>query len=109
LLRSQGQSEAQSAQIAEPERQPGDEADLRHLDEAQSPWRIDPQTHRATAKQADTQAMSNRRGGEARESGNGVWHLAPADGTQGEVVIEGERAVTDENKSAGSERGVKRR
>ncbi len=53
--------------------------------------------------------MSNRRGGEARESGDGVWHLAPADGTQGEVVIKGERAVTDENKSAGSKRGVERR
>ena len=74
----------------------GDKADLRHLDETQSPRGIDPKPHRPTAQQAGTQARSNRRGGETSESGHSAFALAaPADGTQGDVVIEGERAVTD--------------
>src|SRR5215831_5765734 len=74
--------EAEHRRIAEPEGQPGDEADLGDLDRRQALRRVDAVAHRAAGEHACPDIVSDGVAGEGRERRGRVGHLLAADRAQ---------------------------
>ncbi len=96
-----GDAEPEHGGIAEPERQPGEEADLGDVDRVQAPGGIDPIAHRAAGEDAGADIVSDRIAGEGGERIDAVGDLAVTDGPDGEQVIEGQREIARGDEQAG--------
>jgi hypothetical protein len=83
-----GAAEPQHRGIAEPERQAGEKTDFCDVDRIQSPRGIDPVAHGAAGKDAGSDIVADRIGGESRERIDAVGNVAAADGAHREQVIE---------------------
>ncbi len=102
-FRMPGEAEAEHRDIAEPECQAGDEADLGDLDGIEPPAGIDAIAHRASGEDAGPDVVADRIGGEAGERGDTVRHVAAPDRAQREQIVErqGEVCAGDEQRGLG--------
>src|SRR5262245_62678812 len=96
-----GDAEAEYRGIAEPEGEPGEEADLCDVDRVETPGRIDAIAHRAAVEDAGAVIVADRIGGEAGERVDAVGHVGAADRTRCEPVIEGEREIAGGDEQGG--------
>ena len=103
-----GHAEAEHEQVAEPEGQAGEKADLGDVDGVQAVVRIDPEPDRAAGKYGGADIVADRVAGEARHRRDAVGHMVLADGSQREEIIEGQRAERADHAQRG-ERDVVRR
>lgn len=87
-----GHAEAEHEQIAEPEGEPREKADLGDVDGVEAEIRIDPKSYRAAGEDGGADIVADRVAGETRERCNAVRHVFLADGPQREEVIEGQGA-----------------
>ncbi len=87
-----GHADAEHEDIAEPEGQPGEEADFCDVDGAEAVLRIDPETDRAAGEHGGADIVADRVAGEARQCSDAIGHVLLADGPQREEIIEGQRA-----------------
>ena len=101
-LRRIEHAEAEHGGVAEPESQPGDEADLGDLDHAQSPGGIDAVAHRAAGEDAGADIVPDRVAGEAGQRRDAIRHLGAADRAQREQIVEGERQIAGGDEKAGN-------
>src|SRR5882724_1796910 len=92
-FRMVGNAQAQHRGIAEPEGQPGEEADLGDVDRVQSPGRINPIAHRAAGEDTGADIVADRIGGEGGERVDAVGNVALADRANREPVVEGQREI----------------
>jgi hypothetical protein len=74
-----GEAETQHRDVAEPEGEARDKADLGNLDGVDTPGRIDAVTHRAAGENAGADIVANRIGGEAGVRGHAIGHILAAD------------------------------
>ena len=96
-----GEAEAQHGDVAEPEGQAGDEADLGDLDGVEPPGRIDAIAHRAAGEDAGADVVADRIGGEAGERRDPVGHVLAADRAQREQVVERQREIAGGDEQRG--------
>ena len=87
-----GHAAAEHEQIAEPEGEAGEEADLCDVDRGQAVIGIDPEADRAAGKDGGADIVPDRVAGEARQRGDAIGDVGLADGSQREEIIEGQRA-----------------
>ena len=85
-------ADAEHEQIAEPEGQAGDEADLGDVDRGQAVVGIDPEPDRAAGEHRGAEIVADHIGGEARQRGDAVRHVQLADRTQGKEIVERQSA-----------------
>ena len=104
----QGHAEAEHDQIAEPEGQAREEADLGDVDRAQPVVRIDPEANSAAGKHRGADIVADRVAGEARQRGDAIGHMLLADGPQREEIIEGQRAERADHAQRGERDMVRR-
>ena len=90
-------------QIAEPERQAGEKADLGDVDRVQSPARIDPVAHRAAGKDAGADIVPDRVAGEGRKRIDAVGDLGMADRAHREQIVEGQGEVAGRDEQSGED------
>src|SRR6185437_1759797 len=88
-------AEAEHRRIAEPEREPGDEANFRNVDAGQAMSRINAVTHRAAAEGAGADIVADRIAGEAGERRDTIGNLVKPDRTQRKQIVEGQTYVAD--------------
>ena len=88
-----GDAEPEHRGIAEPERQPGQKADLGDVDRVQAPGGIDAIAHRAAGEDAGADIVPDRIAGEGGERVDAVGNVAAADRANREPVIEGQREI----------------
>ena len=104
-----GEAEAQHGDVAEPEGETGDEADLGDLDGVEAPGRIDAVAHRAAGEHAGADIVADRIGGEAGQRRDAVGHVLAADRAQREQVVERQREIAqgDEQRRRSRRRGIR--
>ena len=86
-----GHADAEHEQVAEPERQPGDEADLCDVDRGQPIVRIDAEADRAAGKHRRADVVADRVAREARQRRDAIRDVLLADRAQREEIIKGQR------------------
>ena len=94
-------TEAEHRDIAEPEREAGDEADFRDVDRGQPPRRINAVTHRAAGKHARADVMADRVAGEPSERCDAIGDVVRTDRAQREQIVEGEREIAGRDEQRG--------
>ena len=72
----------------------GDEADLRNVDRAQAPGRIDAIADRTAGERAGADIVPNRIAGETAKRRDAVRHVVATDRVQREQIVEGQREIT---------------
>ncbi len=100
-LRSIENAQTQHGGVAEPEGQPGDEADLGDLDDGKAPAGIDAVAHRTAGKDAGADIVADGVAGESRQCGDAIWHLGTADRAQREQVVERQRQIAGGDEQSG--------
>src|ERR1700737_4259178 len=88
----QGHAEPEHEQIAEPEGEPREKADLGDVDGVEAEIRIDPKSYRAAGEDGGADIVADRVAGETRERCDAVRHVSLAYSPQCEEVIEGQGA-----------------
>ncbi len=83
---------AEHEQIAEPEGEAGEKADLCDIDRGQAVVGIDPEPDRAAGKDGGADIVADGVAGEARQRGDAIGDVRLANGSQCEEIIEGQRA-----------------
>ena len=106
-MRLEGDAESEHRGIAQPEGQSGHEADLRDVDGAQAPGRIDPVSDRAAGKHACSDIVTHRIAGEAGKRSHPVGHVGASDRAQRKQVVERQREIARGNEQR-SQRDVAR-
>jgi hypothetical protein len=96
-------AQAEHGGVAEPEREPGHEADFRHVDGAEAPGGIDPITDRPAGQDAGAHVVADGIAGEACKRRGPIRDVASPDRAQREQVVERQREV-----AAGDEQGGER-
>ena len=96
-----GDAEAQHRGIAEPERQPGEKADLGDVDRVQAPCGIDPVAHRAAGEHAGADIVADRIAGEGGERVDPIGNVGVVDRAHREQVVEGQGEIARGNEQAG--------
>ena len=87
-----GHADAEHEQIAEPEGQAREEADLGDIDRAEAVVGIDPETDRAAGENRGADIVADGVAGEARQRSDAIGDVRLANGSQREEIIEGQRA-----------------
>ena len=105
-LRRIQHAEPEHGGIAEPERQPGEEADLGDLDDAQAPGGIDAIAHGAAGEHAGADIVADRVAGEAGQRRDPVRDFGAPDRAQREQVVEGQRQIAGGDEGAGDDQGA---
>jgi hypothetical protein len=103
-----GEAEPEHQQIAEPEGQSGQKADLGDIDGVQPIVRIDPETDRAAGEHGGADVVADRIAGEARHRCDAVGHMVLADGPQCEEIIKCQRAKRADHAQRGEGDVVRR-
>ena len=98
-----GDAEPEHGRIAEPERQPCEEADLGDVDRVQPPGGVDAIAHRAAREHAGADIVPDRIGGEGGERVDAVGNVIMADGSDREQVIEGQGEIARGDEQAGEQ------
>ena len=86
-----GHAQAEHEQIAEPEGQAREKADLGDIDRGQAVIGIDPEPDRAAGKDGGADIVADGVAGETRQRGDAIGDVGLADGSQREEIIEGQR------------------
>ena len=87
-----GHTAAEHEQIAEPEGEAREKADLCDIDRGQAVVGIDPEPDRAAGEDRGADIMTDGVAGEARHRGDAIGDVRLANGSQCEEIIEGQRA-----------------
>ena len=99
-LRVIGDAQSEHRGIAEPEGEPGQEADLGDVDRIQPPGRIDPVAHRAAGEDAGADIVADRIAGEGGERVDAVGDVRYADRPHREQIVEGQREIAGGRRTA---------
>ena len=102
-LRMIGDAEPKHRGIAKPEGQPGQKADLGHVDRVHPPVGVDAVTYRTPAKDAGADIVADRIAGEGSKRIDAVGDVAAADRADCKQIVErqGEIAGSDEQGGEG--------
>lgn len=92
-FRVNGDAEPQNGDIAQPEGQAGNEADLGDINRPEPPGRIDAIAHRTAGKDGEAHIVPHRIGAEPGHGGDAIGHVLLVDGAQGEPVIQGQGGI----------------
>ena len=103
-----GHADAEHEQIAEPEGQAGQKADLGDVDRGQAVIRIDPEADRAAGKDGGADIVADGVAGEARHRRDAVGHVVLADGSQREEIVKGQRAERADHAQRGQPDAMRR-
>src|SRR6516165_12787326 len=87
--------------MTKPKGQTGDEADFGDVDDTQSAGGVDAVAHRTAGEHAGADIVANGVAGKARECGDAIRHVRPADRAQCEQVIKCEREITASDEKGG--------
>ena len=96
-----GHAEPKHEQVAEPERQSGEKADLRDVNGIQPVVRIDPEADGAAGEHGGADIVADRIAGEAGQRGNAIGYVLLADRAQREKIIEGQGTERAEHPQCG--------
>jgi hypothetical protein len=100
-LRLPGHAEAEDRDIAEPEGEARDEADLGDVDGGEAPAGIDAVAHGAAREHRGADIVADRIAREAAQCCGAIGHVAATDGAQREQVIKGQGEVAERDEQAG--------
>src|SRR6516164_6361694 len=87
-----GHADAKHEGVAEPECQAGEKADLGDIDGAQAVLRIDAETDGTAGEDGGADIVADRVAREAGQCGDPVRYVFPADRSEREEIVEGQRA-----------------
>jgi len=94
--------DAADQEHAEEQGDPGDRHDLRDLDRAEAPARIQPIADRRTGDRGETQRMADRIGGEGGQRHAPIGQV-PLDVAHADIVVGGQCQVADDGQPGGSQ------
>ena len=103
-----GHADAEHEQVAEPECQAGEKADLGDVDGVEAVIRIDPETDRAAGEHGGADVVADRIAGEARQRRDAIGHVFLADGPQRKEIIKRQRAKCADHAQRGERDMVRR-
>ena len=103
-----GHADAEHEQIAEPECQPGQEADFCDVDRGQPVVRIDAEADRAAGEYGGADIVADGVAGKTRHRRDAIGHVVLADRAQRKEVIEGQRAERPDHAQRGERNLVRR-
>ena len=98
---------AEHEQIAEPEGEAREKADLGNIDRGQAVIGIDPEPDRAAGKDGGADVVADGVAGETRQRGDAVGDVRLANGSQSEEIIERQRAERADHAQRGQRNAMR--